>query len=61
MLVELVDQLGRVQSLVDRVPLFIIDKLLTSSIHDSRSDLLRLHAEFLGFHKEYIRQKVSHM
>jgi len=52
-------QLSRLQSLVERVPQCLIYQLLHSSLTLSRSELLRLHAEFLGFHTEYIQQKVS--
>ena len=57
--VEFSRQLSRVESLVERVPQCVINDLLQSSLTESRSELLRLHAEFLGFHREYMQQKVS--
>ena len=58
--IEFRRQLSCLQSMVERVPQCIVHRLLQSALTDSRSSLLHLHAEFLGFHSEYIIQKVSH-
>ena len=55
---EFAGQLRRVQLLVERIPQVVMEHLLSFSLDNSRSELLRLHAEFIGFHGEYIRQKV---
>ena len=52
-------QLGSIQSLLERIPQCIIHHLLQAEVNASRSELMRLHAEFLGFHSECLRQKVS--
>ena len=52
-------QLSRLQRLAERVPHCIVQQLLQSSLGDCRAEVLRLHAEFLGFHTEHLRQKVT--